>query len=173
MDNRKTTEGSYKAAHFHYNFMQTVTQEPACWWWAWFCVHHIRQLTTKLSQQVRARLGDYIFCDCVEWNLSNPYNTAEQYSSQICKDLGLGLDWFTAINREMNQRLNGIRQVKKWQSMGGANGMNMFAILWLSPCFHCHHCQLMNLRILCCPTVLFCDDHCELLGNYLPLDRKF
>eukprot|EP00803_Ostreobium_quekettii_P004251 evm.model.scf_468.4 EVM.evm.TU.scf_468.4 scf_468:21269-23999(-) len=64
----------------------------------------------RIKLEVYARLGELVFLDHVEWDLNNPYNTTRQYASQVCMDLGLGLDWFRAIDKEVTQLLTEARQ---------------------------------------------------------------
>lgn len=62
--------------------------------------------------QVSVRNGEQLLLDTVTWDISQPYNTAEQYASCLCQGLGLRYNWFVAIVTQVRQLLSDVQEVR-------------------------------------------------------------
>ncbi|GMH46093.1 hypothetical protein BSKO_14057 [Bryopsis sp. KO-2023] len=50
---------------------------------------------------VYVRNGEWVFRESMEWDMNNPYNLPHQYASQACEELGLDINWFSLIDKEV------------------------------------------------------------------------
>ena len=61
--------------------------------------------------QISVQHEDELLRDSVQWDLSQPFSTPEQYASVLCEDLGLRYDWYKAIVEHVSELLLDCRQV--------------------------------------------------------------
>ena len=75
--------------------------------------HHFEPSSSKPNPpcQIYARKGEQVFRDEVDWDANNPSNTALQYASTVCLDLGLDFSWFEAVSAQVQGQLDDITEV--------------------------------------------------------------
>lgn len=64
-----------------------------------------------LLLQVYVKRGNLVFKDVVDWDLSNPDNTAMAYAALTCQDLGLNASWCLDITTHVQGLIDELRQV--------------------------------------------------------------
>ncbi len=52
------------------------------------------------------QVGNMSLVDQFEWDLSNPQNNPEEFSRQLCADLGLGGEFVTTISYSIRGQLS-------------------------------------------------------------------
>lgn len=73
----------------------------------------VLSLDSGSQLQVAVRNRDQLLRDTVIWDILQPFNTAQQYASDLCEGLGLRFDWYKSIVDVMEELLNDILSVRR------------------------------------------------------------